>query len=139
MPFKFLVVLFASLIITPLVQAKETPVTFKKNTLEQRAHIEQKNRTIYVADAAAELKPIELVAFQQGMQAQNGSNLVQLKNTTVNNDKHSEVVESVLPDFFNNKKTKDSKFGITGNTINSVDLRERGEVDGAEIQFHFRQ
>lgn len=44
----------------------------------------------------------------------------------------------VLPDLFDENQTQTS-FGITGDFIKRADIKERGDIDGAEIQFHFKK
>lgn len=45
--------------------------------------------------------------------------------------------EEVLPDLFNSNGQE--SFGIRGDVIKSVHLKERGDIDGANIQFIFRR
>lgn len=49
-----------------------------------------------------------------------------------------EGINEVLPDLFN-APTGQESFGIRGDVIKSVHLKERGDIDGANIQFIFRQ
>lgn len=44
----------------------------------------------------------------------------------------------VLPNLFD-KNQVTTGFGVTGDFIKSADIKERGDIDGAEIQFHFKQ
>lgn len=48
-----------------------------------------------------------------------------------------EGVNEVLPDLFNSNAQE--SFGIRGDVIKSVHLKERGDIDGANIKFIFRQ
>lgn len=52
--------------------------------------------------------------------------------------KGEDSLSGVLPDLFN-MPTGQDRFGIRGDVIKSVDLKEKGDVDGANIQFIFRR
>ena len=47
-------------------------------------------------------------------------------------------IQTVLPNLFS-QSLGEATFGISGSLIKSVDVKEKGDVDGARIQFKFKQ
>lgn len=81
------------------------------------------------------LNPVELPLTQGQLQGNNQRDFG-LPNKEA--PKGEDSLSGVLPDLFN-MPTGQDRFGIRGDVIKSVDLKEKGDVDGANIQFIFRR
>ncbi|UYZ84927.1 hypothetical protein MTZ49_05015 [Entomomonas sp. E2T0] len=130
---KKLIILLFSLFI-PFAYADVTPsISQKAQTLISGKQEKGQNRK---TDLTKELlNPVDLPITRGQLQGNNQWDFG-LPNKEIL--KGEDSIGGVLPDLFN-MPTGQDRFGIRGDVIKSVDLKEKGDIDGANIQFIFRK
>lgn len=130
---KKLIVLLLSLFV-PLVYADVLP-SLLQQTPTSIIGKQQKTQNQQTDLTKELLNPVDLPMTQGQLSNKTQGNFGLSNNETT---KAEDSISGVLPDLFN-MPTGQERFGIRGDVIKSVDLKERGDIDGANIQFIFRK
>ncbi|MFD1261812.1 hypothetical protein [Entomomonas asaccharolytica] len=130
---KKLVTLLFSLFI-PIVYAD---VTYSLSNKTSTPHSAKQNKEqTQTTDLTQQLlSPLELPITKSPLQNNKQRNIGASNKEF---PKAENSVGGVLPDLFNGAAGQE-RFGIRGDVIKSVNLKERGDIDGANIQFIFRK